>query len=382
MVLTVGINLLIGAFMWAIYRLRQEQVCFYDWGWSCSLFAVGCIAASARVFVDLPWLTVVFAYSLLVLAPLFALSGIARFIDALDARRLIVPLFQGIAGFAIVLAFLRNDPYAPGLLTAAYSAVIFVFAFYLTTRITPTNILPLRALQFFFVTHSGLMALEVAILFGAWSDGKPPAAFPVLDVILVSHILLANATALTFPLLAFVRSEQKLRALAESDALTGLYNRRAFYSRGSHAFRAARQAGEPFTVLMIDLDHFKQINDRWGHAVGDEVLRFMARLLRDELRETDIVGRIGGEEFAVALPHTTEAQARCISERLCQRVFELGAVIAGEAVNLSASFGGVHREARHTSFSDMLMQADSAMYSAKDQGRNTVFFEVGVPLKA
>lgn len=382
LVLTVGINVLIGVFMGALYRLRREQLCFCFWSLSCLVFAAGCLAAGAVAFLPWSWLTVVIAYTLLVLGPLFVLCGMLQFVEGRAASRSLRRLFFGLLVFVPLLAIYRDSPQIPRLMTAAYTAVIFIAAFRLTRRIQPASALPVRALQLFFLTHGALMAVEVVTVFHAWWHRMPLANSPVLEAILVSHILLANCTALTFPLLAFFRSEHKLRILAESDALTGLCNRRAFYSRGTHAFREAVQAGAPFTVLMIDLDHFKQINDRWGHGVGDDVLRFMARLLREELREDDIVGRIGGEEFAVALPGTTEEQARCISERLRERIFQRGRVIAGEPVNLSASIGGVHREEHHTSFNDMLMQADSALYSAKGQGRNTVFFAMARALEA
>ncbi|WP_111497946.1 MULTISPECIES: sensor domain-containing diguanylate cyclase [Marinobacter] len=374
MILTVGINVLIGSFMWAIYRLRREQLCFWYWGLSCLLFAAGCVAAGARAFVEAPWLTVVMAYGLLVLAPLFVLCGLVRFVDGRTHTRTVRGLFYGVAACLLLIAVFRESPYAPRLFTAAYTAAIFVCAFYLTRRIRPGNALPVRALQLFFLIHCGMMLLQVVTLTRAWQLGASVDADPVLDSILISHILLANATALTFPLLAFVRSEQHLRSLAESDDLTGLCNRRSFHKRGQAMFADAVRRQRPLTVLMVDLDHFKTINDRWGHPVGDEVLCFIARLLREELRETDIIGRIGGEEFAVALPDTTEDQARLISERLREKVFERGAEIAGNPIQLSASFGGVHRCGNHRTFNELLMQADSALYVAKDQGRNQVHF--------
>lgn len=196
----------------------------------------------------------------------------------------------------------------------------------------------------------------------------------LLKLILVNHLLLVTATAMALPLLAFTRAEEGLVALAERDGLTGLFNRRAFYHKGTRAFEKARQAGELITVLMIDLDHFKRINDRWGHATGDAVLGVVADLMRGELRDDDIIGRVGGEEFAAVLCHNSREAIEAVTGRLLQRIVEAGREVHGMPVHLSASIGGVMLQEQHGSFPELMAAADQALYRAKHNGRNRAEF--------
>src|SRR5690606_22034017 len=114
--------------------------------------------------------------------------------------------------------------------------------------------------------------------------------------------------------------EAELRLLAQTDDLTGLNNRRWFLELAEQALRQARRTATPLSVLMIDMDHFKSINDSLGHSVGDLVLMHVSAQCREELRETDIIGRFGGEEFVIALPDADASDARAIAERLRVRI--------------------------------------------------------------
>lgn len=374
LLLTIGVNLLLGAFMWAIYNLRRKQACFVFWALSCLLFALGCAAAGAREFVNSPWLTIVLAHNLIALAPLLIVLGLRSFLNlpwyGPGSKWLIAAFF----GHVVLLTVLHTTPDAPRFVTALYTAATFAFAFKLVARVSLASMVPTRILQAFFATHAGLMTAQMLVLGWSWVMGGFAGAGLILEAILTSHILLTTCTAFTFPLLAFVQSEQRLRLLVERDELTRVYNRRAFYKRVNTSFQQAVQHNLPFTVLMIDLDHFKKINDQWGHVTGDRALELVGKLLRQELREDDIIGRIGGEEFAVALPSTSAEQAQTIAIRVCRRIEEDGREIAGLALGLSASVGGSHRSAHHKEFTNVLMEADSALYIAKDKGRNTVHF--------
>ena len=165
-------------------------------------------------------------------------------------------------------------------------------------------------------------------------------------------ILLASATTLALPLLAFTQSEQRLRIMAERDGLTGLFNRRSLFREGIRAFDNAAQSQAQLAVLMMDLDHFKQVNDRWGHAAGDEALRLVSRTLRHELRDDDIIGRVGGEEFAVVLRITGDDDVRIITHRLLEAIATNGQEIQGLPLYISASIGGVEKADRHKTFAD------------------------------
>jgi diguanylate cyclase (GGDEF)-like protein/PAS domain S-box-containing protein len=166
--------------------------------------------------------------------------------------------------------------------------------------------------------------------------------------------------------------EEQLRELAAVDELTGLANRRSFMESGRQEIERARRYGQPLSLLMIDADHFKIVNDMHGHAVGDETLRQLARMIRETVREVDIPGRLGGEEFAVLLPNTDLDSAAAFAERLRQTI-ERGSMELGEQIPpITVSIGVTAYHSTLSSFDELLRIADDALYRAKANGRNCV----------
>lgn len=161
----------------------------------------------------------------------------------------------------------------------------------------------------------------------------------------------------------------KLECLATTDSLTGLPNRRHFLGQAAEEMARALRYGRPVTVGIADLDHFKQVNDRFGHAVGDHVLQSFANLVAETLRQTDRVGRYGGEEFAFIFPETTPAEALRLTGRLRQRLAETPPRLPdGSALPVTVSFGLADATGRDLEGS--LAQADIALYQAKGSGRD------------
>ena len=168
--------------------------------------------------------------------------------------------------------------------------------------------------------------------------------------------------------------EAELRRLAGTDALTGLLNRRAFLER---AAEVPKRTTEPPALLMLDLDHFKAVNDRFGHAVGDRALQAVAERWRRLLRDSDVIARVGGEEFAVLLPGTGQATAAAVAERLREAVGDTPLAIGGHSLALTASIGAAVAEPADHDFDAVLQRADRALYAAKAGGRNRVVFAGG-----
>jgi diguanylate cyclase (GGDEF)-like protein len=164
---------------------------------------------------------------------------------------------------------------------------------------------------------------------------------------------------------------EHFRELATYDSLTGAYNRRLFMDRAGEELGQNRRNGQPFSLLLIDLDHFKQINDRYGHAGGDEALRHTARCVRNALRDYDVFGRIGGEEFAVALTGVDLAQALQVSNRLREAIAAETIRHDQHGFGITMSGGVVAARAGDT-IDSLLKAADAALYRAKDNGRNRV----------
>jgi len=169
------------------------------------------------------------------------------------------------------------------------------------------------------------------------------------------------------------RLEAELRELATTDMLTGLPNRRAFIARleAEHA-RMKRFAGQQAAVLILDLDYFKSVNDTHGHPGGDAVLRQVAAVIRDEIRQVDMCSRLGGEEFAVLLTGATLAAAREFAERLRREIAALTIMHEGRAITVTASIGVTALQAGDDNADAALLLADRALYRAKDVGRDRV----------
>ncbi len=161
--------------------------------------------------------------------------------------------------------------------------------------------------------------------------------------------------------------------LARIDALTGLCNRRAFYEQGETLLRQARRYGKPLSLIMLDIDHFKSINDSRGHAAGDATLQAVALTIQETPRETDIAGRVGGEEFALLLPETSLADASRLAERLRTRIAEKMSVPHdGGEIRVTASFGVAEFDSTTESLDVLIARADALLYRAKESGRNRV----------
>ena len=165
---------------------------------------------------------------------------------------------------------------------------------------------------------------------------------------------------------------------ATLDALTGFYNRRQLEERIKQEVSSAVRQKTPLCAIMTDIDHFKQVNDTYGHAVGDEVLRTVAKTIRAQLREYDIAGRYGGEEFAILLPFTRLEEAKMVAERLRssveKRIVDISRINAEaetKSINVTISLGVYEFNPRDKD-GDLLKKADKALYTAKETGRNRV----------
>lgn len=165
-------------------------------------------------------------------------------------------------------------------------------------------------------------------------------------------------------------AKKEAESLASTDMLTGLNNRRAFFDKADALFSHCRRSEEPISVLMLDIDHFKKINDNYGHAVGDLALQNVGKLIQKNLRQSDLCCRFGGEEFVLLLPDTSRQAAVEIATQLQQLMREspLG-LFGSDAVSLTASFGVCDIG---NTLDELLNNADLAMYHAKHQGRNCI----------
>ncbi len=218
----------------------------------------------------------------------------------------------------------------------------------------------------------------------------PPSQEPVLQplpadtplnvasaLLILLLVLLLHGNLAVMVLLRLVR---KLRHLSQRDALTGLYNRAEWNRQLEAQHRWLGRFGEPFGVLMIDIDHFKKVNDTMGHAAGDAVLLTVAQVLTASAREVDVIGRLGGEEFGVLLPRAEQTTVRRAADRLRQMLGDAETTWRDQPIRLTVSIGAALCNDADESPTQLLERADHALYQAKNTGRNrTVVARLATP---
>ncbi|WP_412479631.1 GGDEF domain-containing protein [Azonexus sp. IMCC34839] len=230
--------------------------------------------------------------------------------------------------------------------------------------------------RYFFAFACGLHALFVFTRIAVVSRSPELAvelthSTTVPPLMVLEAIIFLVTTAISTLMLVNETVTTELRRLADIDHLTATFNRRSFLSLLNKAIGTAERTNTCLSVLVIDLDHFKEINDSHGHRIGDEALAHFAKTATACLRNEDILGRIGGEEFAVFLPNAAIADAHAIAERLRQHLLAEPLPIPHRSIPLTVSIGVAQYHAQE-SIESLLHRADKAMYRAKESGRNRV----------
>jgi diguanylate cyclase (GGDEF)-like protein len=159
------------------------------------------------------------------------------------------------------------------------------------------------------------------------------------------------------------------RILSRTDSLTGAANRRHFFEMAAHELAVAQRYHNALSLILLDIDHFKRVNDMLGHDAGDEMLKRIAGIVRGHLREADVFARYGGEEFVILLPHTNAQQATVVAERIREDIATHSA-IAREGIVMATISTGVAQLLRDETIDALIRRADEALYLAKRRGRN------------
>lgn len=285
-----------------------------------------------------------------------------------------------LAAIALMLVLVaRSGGASHAHLTALVSLIVAAFAAAMAVILLHPRRHGGSLLQQIIGANDALFA--IAMTLWAWSGVDPGhrdsiEASPMQAFAYLASYLLMIVNGFGFLLLCKQKDDDQMARLATIDFLTGALNRRAFFERADSARMLAARLHKPIALLMLDLDHFKQLNDRFGHATGDEALVLFADTARRALREHDIMGRLGGEEFALALPGTGLDGALHAAERLRQAVTDAPLITSGNAYTMTVSIGVVLIDPNEE-LTAALARADHALYAAKTGGRNRV--ESGAP---
>jgi len=253
----------------------------------------------------------------------------------------------------------------------AFASVALLYVAWLLLRHGPEPILAQRVaalIHGLFGLVQGLAA-GIAVQLGEVASPEMTQAYNLVNFALMPTFYVAMGVAVIF-LLATDLSN-KLRLLAITDQLTGLSNRRGFLQAVDVLMTRAQRYKRPLTMVLADIDFFKRVNDRYGHGVGDRALAHFAQILRECVRIEDAIGRIGGEEFAIAMSESSSEDAGRMVARVQQALLEHPLVQAGQTIPLTASFG-IATLAGDETREALLMRADQALYQAKEAGRDSV----------
>ncbi|HEY6024555.1 MAG TPA: GGDEF domain-containing protein [Pseudolabrys sp.] len=227
---------------------------------------------------------------------------------------------------------------------------------------------------FMFFAHGALYILRTPLVAMLPSSATNDSLFASvwMTVLSTEALLLTISSAFILLAMAKERTELRHRTAAMVDPLTGIANRRSFLQDASLLVKKHTANPRPTAVLVIDLDHFKSINDRFGHALGDRVLEIFTDAARKSMRGSDLIGRLGGEEFAAMLTDTNREKAVAVAERIRETFAQMAQDVDGRPVCATVSIGLVHCETPTLDLAELLAQADHALYYAKERGRNRV----------
>ena len=336
------------------------------WMWARMAFGASQLLAWARPDASMPLLAIVESAGWIAGLTLET-AAYAIFFGYPQLRRYLVPL----AAMNLVLAcaaFLNGLPYAQLIVYVSLVMGLGAFlagAILLHPRRSGATTLQ-RLIGVNDIGCGAILAVWALLVLLGWS------ITPTMEALAyIAGYLLLIVNGFGFILMSKQRDDARMERLATTDDLTGLLNRRAFFARADAARLLSLRQDQPITLLMLDIDHFKQLNDRFGHATGDEALVKFAATCNAGLREHDILGRLGGEEFALALPGTGLDGALHAAERLRQAVVDTTLLTCGNSYTMTVSIGVVVIE-RDEDLATALARADHALYEAKRNGRNRV----------
>lgn len=362
--------------MTGIYLAGTRDRALLDWAWAGSGFFAGYLVGLLLLTIPdrIPtWFSATLANTLIGAGHGFLLLGVQRYLGR--------PRWTW-AVAALVVAMFLVMYFVPELRSSLRTRVITISGGYvildaltgwlLWRHRAPGLTIYRRATAVVVLLFAAFLALRLGYALVSPALTTSFVQDPFQMVAFLMNTMFCFVLTVALALLMFRGKELEMRSMARRDALTGLYNRYSLSEFADiEASRAARD-GTPLSLVMFDLDDFKELNDRHGHSVGDGVLERVADEIRAGSRETDLAFRIGGEEFLLLLPNTSAGEASRVSERLRKAILGADVPVDGNRVRSSASFGVAQHQTGAETWEETMRRADAALYEAKRAGRNRV----------
>jgi len=372
------LTLLIGLLLFAVRRHFGPalQASMNWWIAATLLHPIGFLLIALRDLIS-PWWSSVTSNALV--ASSFAAFAIALriFNGSPQRRERLYLLIAATVGLAAYYTYVDDNlPLRIGTISIVYALLLGASARAVYRRGQVLNAIT-HVTGGLFVAGALLMSYRGAIYLFV-SAPLPASVFVVSPLQILSYALgglLPVVSTVGYLLMCTELSQQELAKAARLDYLTGICNRRAIEDLAGRSIAAARRHGIPLAMMIIDVDHFKRINDEFGHEGGDAALIETVRRLRESLRTEDLIGRLGGEEFVAVMPSTDGAAALAAAERMRSSFADQPMPIGGGDITITVSVGVAVLDARDQQYSHLLRRADRAMYAAKTAGRNKVMLD-------
>lgn len=373
LIVNVSVALILSMAMGGLFLSNKDQPCMAHWTAAGIGFFANSTLSLLNAWQTLPyWLGPPLGNAMLVGTYLFFYSGISHYLKTPVHWRVIVAMLVLVYGMNS-LPFARQDPMHRLLLNFPLLIAINLATVW---RVQQAALTQMRSSVLVFSAVMLANLLQLLVRLGCFVLEQAGYLDPRFNVLLnetgTMAVLLYMLSAETCCMLLLVRQQTlQLQHQAESDPLTGWLNRQSLDTRIEAEWQRSDRAQQSLSLLVFDIDHFKQINDRFGHQAGDQVLQAVSHAVANELRGYDLRFRVGGEEFLVVLPNVNTPQLALICERIRQRIAQLS-VTEFPALTVTMSIGAGCKSPKHVNWHQLYRHVDQALYEAKRDGRNRV----------
>ena len=374
------ITMILSFILCFIWRRSKTYPGFGLWVIANFMVAAGFLMLSLRDIIP-DFFTVIIGNALITGSFLLATEGNRKFLRLAGNKIFNLGFLTIFAALLFYFTYSENNAVIFRIFLASLSVALLcgINAFIYIRRLGKENNFTYKfAAGFYIFLGLALISRSILTLKFSHLDGLYTPDW-IQSVFFLTFIIFSIAMTFVYVILNEERLQQKLKIaqanlekMATTDFLTGIYNNRYFFETGTKEIQRAKRFNNPLAVIMIDIDHFKYFNDTFGHAAGDRVLTEIAQICKKNLRNIDILARLGGEEFAVILPSTTAVNAETVAENLRVAIAAAKLEFVSEKIKITASFGIGELTSEDKHIENILERADAALYEAKRTGRNRV----------